>query len=216
MRPLFHISRTAPLRAGYPLSSRVIYTAKGGHSNPADAPPATAPNTASSNRPPALRFTLTSPHEAPWLDSAGGGGGGPRGRAYSANSAAAAGLQSPRYLQSTTVSQAKAVEPGQAARAAGRAWAQRSRSRRASSGWGGGAPSGAESDGVAERCGAGGGWGAGGLMESLGGFLGIGRGGSEGAGGGGDAEARKEMKRGRSRRESRSSSGQKVRVFICW
>ncbi|CAN0280917.1 unnamed protein product, partial [Laminaria digitata] len=132
---------------GYPLSSRVIYTAKskGRHTNnPADAPPpprattasaaaaaagaaavTAAPRTPLSLKPPALKLPLSFPLEAPWLDSAGraGGGGGTgsgsrgRGRAYSSNSATAAGLPSPRYLQSTTVSQAKAVEPAAKKRA---------------------------------------------------------------------------------------------------
>ncbi|CAN0260659.1 unnamed protein product [Ectocarpus fasciculatus] len=116
---------------GYPASSRVIYTAKGGHASSSThahakgealtltaAAVAAAAKSAASARPSALKLP-SSPHPAddasPWLDSLGrgfgGGGGGGRSRGYSAHSASAAGLLSPRYLQSTTVSQAKAVEP---------------------------------------------------------------------------------------------------------
>lgn len=187
---------------GYPRFSRVIFTAKGGYTNLSDAVNHAPSGTRSSS----LKFTLPSPHEAPWLDStgtSGGGGaeGGGRSRAHSANSAAAAGLQSPRYLRSTNVSQAKAVEPGESARVAGRNRVDRS-SRR--SGMlclgmepgtpvkGSGRGNGYESDGAASS----GGWGASGMLGSLGGFLGIRKGSADGA--------YKEMKRGKTKRPSRT------------
>ncbi|CAM9500246.1 unnamed protein product [Ectocarpus sp. 12 AP-2014] len=115
---------------GYPTSSRVIYTAKGGHASSTHAhakgdaltlttAAVAAAAKSASARPSALKLP-SSPHPAddasPWLDSLGRsfggvGGGGGRSRGYSAHSTSAAGLLSPRYLQSTTVSQAKAVEP---------------------------------------------------------------------------------------------------------
>lgn len=182
--------------AGYPTSSRVIYTAKGGHTNPADAhhpfPTPAAPRAAkaTSARPPALNLPLPHPHEAPWLDSTGhssyggGAGGGARGRAYSANSAgAAAGLLSPRYLQSTTVSQAKAVEPSGRTRAekppsphrhSSGSGARRGRGKASLGGGDGGGDGDVGGSGGAGAGGVGFG-GPAGMLESLGGFLGIGK-----------------------------------------
>lgn len=221
--------------AGYPTSSRVIYTAKGGHASSTNshakgdaltlttAAVAAAAKIASA-RPSALKLP-SSPHPAddasPWLDSLGrsfGGGGGGRSRGYSAHSASAAGLLSPRYLQSTTVSQAKAVEPsvknhraehshrssrrtngGGQARGRGRG-----RRRETMDGDGG------ESD---VGFGAGGGGFGGGMLESLGGFLGIGRGGdgtpwATGAvGGGGGGGGKDAAGWGKSKKAGKSSAG---------
>lgn len=214
-RRSIHLART-----GYPLSSRVIYTAKakGRHTNPADALPssratasaaaapaaaaaATAPpQTPPSVKPPALNLPLSFPLDAPWLDSAGrgtGGGSGNRGgrsRAYSSNSASAAGLPSPRYLQSTTVSQAKAVEPASKKRAGS------FRVRRASL-------DGSETEGGGSgRWGGGVGWGSGGgMLESLGGLLGIGKTGGAGAEGTG-----RETRRGKAKKYSRGGESNTV------
>lgn len=55
-------------------------------------------------------------------------------------------------------------------------------------------------------------------MESLGGLLGIGKGGGGAEEAVGDVEARREVKRGRSRKQAKSSGvGQKVRRYcFCW
>lgn len=223
-------------KADYPTSSRVIYTARGGHTNPADAHPSSttgahkAPKTTTNTKPPALKLQQPHPHDAPWLDSAGhgfdaggggfgggvggGGGGGTRSRAYSANSAGAAGLQSPRYLQSTTVSQAKAVEPS----GRDRAGKQRSSSSRVSGGGSGArrgrgraSLGGGDSDvgygGSGSGAGGVGFGGPGGMLESLGGFLGIGKGAGAAGGVGAVAGAggKDATRWGKGRRQSRNT-----------
>ncbi|CAB1098642.1 unnamed protein product [Ectocarpus sp. CCAP 1310/34] len=237
--------------AGYPTSSRVIYTAKGGHasSTHAHAKGDTLTSTmaavaaaakSASARPSALKLP-SSPHPAddaaPWLDSlgrsfggvggGGGGGGGGRSRGCSAHSTSAAGLLSPRYLQSTTVSQAKAVEPSgknhhraeqkhrSSRRSNGGGQARGRGRRRETVGGAGGGGGGGESDVGFGACGGGFG---GGMLESLGGFLGIGRGGGGtpwatgavggGGGGGGGGDGGKDAAGwGKSKRAGRSSAG---------